>query len=51
MGRAARLFLLFEHMDLSAFCSLDGNDAARKGLFWMAYSGLACLLEKLTEKG
>lgn len=32
------------------FALWQGSTLSEKGLFWMAYSGLACLLEKVTEK-
>src|SRR5258708_3531419 len=32
------------------FALWTGSSVPEKGLFWMAYSGLACLLEKVTEK-
>ncbi|HWK06658.1 MAG TPA: hypothetical protein VNS58_23645 [Puia sp.] len=32
------------------FACWTGSSISEKLLFWMAYSGLACLLEKATEK-
>jgi len=32
------------------FALWQGGTLPEKGLYWMAYSGLACLLEKATEK-